>query len=263
MYDARISRRLDLHAAVSSKAVRKRKYNRQLCTGIGDLDSAFACAHDPSQTTAEGIPVNTFTELSGPPGSGKSAIWLALILETLRRGQDVLYLGCNHIPFPFHRAEKLDKWDPKYRSHITDRYVKSIEQLLLIERFFDMASFGLVVISHYEVLVKSWWSLESRARTLCAVLKKLGELREFSTILASVGAIKYKDEENLIQLTSRTARAKVLPGLVRLMVYKDRNGNSVLSSGEKFRVATSGIVPSPDPPVDPMPPHILSARRPK
>lgn len=248
--------------AVLSEALRKRQNADFLFTGNDELDKAFALLHSPSPYSPKGIPANTFTEISGPSGSGKAAIWLALIQETLCRGMNVLYVGCDDVPFPYRRAMQLVEWNSKrFESRIQDVYIRSVEQLLLIDRNFDMASFGLVVFSHYDSIVKTSWDKASKEKVISAMMLKINSIRESATVLATAGTMKHSNEENVMLLAPATLGAKSLPGVVRLMIYKDTKGNCVLSTGEKFRVAKNGIIPATEPSGDAVPLHILSTKR--
>lgn len=246
---------------VLSEVLHKLDNAEYVSTGNDDLNLAFAIAHNPSPGVSPGVPINTFTELSGPPGSGKAAIWLGLILDTLSKGLTVLYVGCNSVPFPYHRAMQLDGWNTAtFKDRLTDVYASSIEQLLLIDQFYNISRYGLVVFSHYDNLVKTFWSRESRERVVPALIEKISSLRVSSTVMATAGAVKYTNEENVTLLAPATIEAKVLSNGVRFMVYKDPKGDCVLSTGERFRVARNGIVPATGAKADPVPLHILSPK---
>lgn len=192
----------------------------------------------------KGVPIHSFTEISGFPGVGKTALWLSLALDTLCKGSKVCYISCNYTGFPISRARLLSGWkQERFEPRIESYYIDKIEQLMLLESKISSAA-STVIVDHYDQLINYSWPRETKNKAAGIIARTLDTIASNKCVIATSTCIPYNIMGNdfVLAPSFRLDPKKKPKKMVRLLIYKDLLGNSVLSSGVAFKIDSDGCI---------------------
>lgn len=215
----------------------------------------------------KGVPQHSITEISGLPGVGKTSMWLSLILNTLSKGNSVCFVSCNHSMFPLDRARQAPEWKSKrFEKKVQCYSITKIEELLVLKSRFSSGT-ATVVLDHYDNLIDPEWSREVKSAAAEVIITEISEIARSFCVIMTSGCIPYNTMGNEVILAPafRLDPKKQPRNMVRLMILKDKEGNSMLSSGPAFAINSLGQL---DPIADydrfcdsPVPLSILSRKK--
>lgn len=205
-----------------------------------------------------GIPAKSCCEISGPPGSGKTTLWLPLAVDALKQGFNVLYVSCNQAKFPLERASTIEGFDSNRHSEKIDEIrLDEFEQLpFLLARLISEAGkegakhYGMVILNRYDILVLSEWSTDDQVKAFAAVSQLIEQLPHSTCIIATCGVRKKftlrEDNFTLPEpVSSIKTRSDLKPwpdSVTPYMIYKNTQNNAVLYSGFEFAAhPTKGV----------------------
>ena len=115
---------LELHA--------QRDTSGTLYTSSPDVNSLFSGRVSPTHYSFEGLERGSVVELTGPPGSGKTAIALELTADALSKGHRVLWMtSSGHASLPLARLAGQAKYDARTLRLLSHMSVTVLSQLIL------------------------------------------------------------------------------------------------------------------------------------
>lgn len=217
----------------------KSSQNGRVCTGFDELDEAFARAHG---LNARGIPKYGFTEISGPPGSGKSQISLFLALDAMKSGYKVLWVSCSYRPFPLPRLKQMKGFSPTYLKQLRVLFLEKLEALFVL----DAPGFDVVVFDHYDSVVTPYDGDPGlRIRETTAVVEHLKTLARTKCVLCTSTVLprkKYREDEHKL-ITPALWGVPAFRDIPRIMIYRDFYGTISTTLGVQISIERDGIVP--------------------
>lgn len=215
---------------------------------------------------ASGLPAHSLTEVSGLPGVGKTALWLAIAVDVLSKGKRICYVSCRHARFPLERARLLHEWDAqRFEKNIQTYTVSKVEQLLALQQYLR-ADVALVLFDGYDSLVNPDWSRELKSAAAEVIIQEIASISKQSCVIATSRCIPYNTmgRDILLAPAFRLSPTKQPLNMVRVLIYKDADRDcQVLSSGAAFRISGSGQLAGVDDSnrYSPIPLAVLTSRR--
>lgn len=161
--------------------------HHQTCipTGSSDLNMILG-------GTSQGIPRKTVTVISGPPGTGKTAIALDLTAHTLTTGQRAVWLTTNDMALPVSRLTSHALYEDCTLRLLTHIAISSLSQVLMLFKtppyYMPPRHTGLVIVDDLSSLVSDAYTLSSS-----------------SSLTIKKG--NYSNEKKILEMANRRARA--------------------------------------------------------
>lgn len=192
--------------------------------------------------TEPGLPSHGVTEISGPPGTGKTSILLALVVDALMSGLKVWWLSCEYRPLPIERLRSQTNYDASFDSMIQVQYLESIEQFLVVQ---PPPGVEFVVVEHCDtfvpVLQPSPHQRTRRTLSIQSITRRLNEWASSRCIAATTTSIpKLEHADDIYRKMLSVFEGKTPQNFGRIQLYHDDLGYASVG-GAHFQVFNDGI----------------------
>lgn len=181
-----------------------KKSQRGLSTGNSVLDVGLSGSRD-------GLKIPSFTEISGPPGCGKTTIILLLLLDALKAGRKCLWVNAGYRSIPIERLKNMAGYEDRYEKYLDFISLSDLAELSLLPTIVGDQYDVILLPSYYDVFppialgpIKkrtigdsgSQYSFEARKAARTVLHSVFSQLSEKSCLILTSNMVSIHDPTN-------------------------------------------------------------------
>lgn len=230
-----------------------RNQSKGFCTGFSALDREIS-------GSLYGLQAPSLTEISGPPGSGKTALMLALLLDALKAGCKCLWINAGYRAIPLERLRQMPGFKPHFENYIDFVNVFDLSEASLLPTFAQDRYALILMPSYHDVFPPLSPSIqkkraysqrnnqsvafETRKAARTAISSILSQLSEHSCILITSNLVSLPDPTN--------GRLRILQPPLKLnghrcvVLYRNHNGDVLTANGALLDLSSGSLNVKPE-----------------